>query len=357
MNSSAERAVATAPRRRSPARCPRPATGDARSSARFGMRHPRARYGATALELARRASSRRRRMAHDIHIIGGGLAGSEAAWQLGRRGFRVRLSRNARGRRHAPRRTRATGWPSWSARTASAPTTTRRTRSACCTTRCAALDSLIMRAGEVARVPAGSAMAVDRDVFSAEVERELAALPNVEIVRERIDALPAAGPDHRRHRPADRRRAGRQHRAAPPGRTASRSSMRSPRSSTATASTWTCAGWPRAGTRAARTTSTARWTREQYLAFVQGLLDGEKTEFREWEANTPYFEGCMPIEVMAERGVGDAALRADEAGRARQSALGDARASRTAAGPMRWSSCGRTTSSARCGTWSASRPS
>ena len=43
--------------------------------------------------------------------------------------------------------------------------------------------------------------------------------------------------------------------------------------------------------------------KEQYLAFRQGLLDGEKTSFREWEANTPYFEGCMPIEVMAERGV------------------------------------------------------
>ncbi len=44
-------------------------------------------------------------------------------------------------------------------------------------------------------------------------------------------------------------------------------------------------------------------TREQYLAFHQGLLDGEKTEFKEWETNTPYFEGCMPIEVMAARGV------------------------------------------------------
>lgn len=42
--------------------------------------------------------------------------------------------------------------------------------------------------------------------------------------------------------------------------------------------------------------------REQYEAFVQGLIDGEKTEYKEWEANTPYFEGCMPIEVMASRG-------------------------------------------------------
>jgi methylenetetrahydrofolate--tRNA-(uracil-5-)-methyltransferase len=41
----------------------------------------------------------------------------------------------------------------------------------------------------------------------------------------------------------------------------------------------------------------------QYEAFVQALIDGEKTEFKEWEKDTPYFEGCMPIEVMAERGI------------------------------------------------------
>ncbi len=41
----------------------------------------------------------------------------------------------------------------------------------------------------------------------------------------------------------------------------------------------------------------------QYRAFHQGLLDAEKTEFKEWETNTPYFEGCMPIEVMASRGL------------------------------------------------------
>ena len=79
--------------------------------------------------------------------------------------------------------------------------------------------------------------------------------------------------------------------------------MPSPRSSTATASTWTSAGWRRAGTRAARTTSTARSTRSSTKPSSQALRDGEKTEFKEWEKDTPYFEGCMPIEVMAERGV------------------------------------------------------
>jgi methylenetetrahydrofolate--tRNA-(uracil-5-)-methyltransferase len=89
---------------------------------------------------------------------------------------------------------------------------------------------------------------------------------------------------------------------------------------------------------------------EQYLAFHQGLLDGEKTEFREWEANTPYFEGCMPIEVMASRGIDTLRF-----GPMKPVGLDDPRTG--GAGPMPWSSCGRTTSWARSGTWSASRPS
>src|SRR5690606_7820647 len=55
------------------------------------------------------------------------------------------------------------------------------------------LDSLVMRAGEVARVPAGSAMAVDRDVFSHEVQNALEQHPNVTIVREKVEALPESG--------------------------------------------------------------------------------------------------------------------------------------------------------------------
>ena len=54
---------------------------------------------------------------------------------------------------------------------------------------------------------------------------------------------------------------------------------------------------------AAPTTSTAPLDKEQYRAFIAALLAGEKTEFKEWEKITPYFDGCLPIEVMAERGV------------------------------------------------------
>ena len=58
-------------------------------------------------------------------------------------------------------------------------------------------------------------------------------------------------------------------------------------------------------------------TREEYDAFVDALLAGDKTSFKEWEASTPYFDGCLPIEVMAERGRDTLRYRADEAGRAR----------------------------------------
>jgi len=64
-------------------------------------------------------------------------------------------------------------------------------------------------------------------------------------------------------------------------------------------------------------------TKEQYDAFVDALNDGEKVDFKDWEANTPYFDGCLPVEVMAERGPRDAAARADEAGRTHQSARPD----------------------------------
>ena len=61
-------------------------------------------------------------------------------------------------------------------------------------------------------------------------------------------------------------------------------------------------------------------TRAQYDGFIDALLAGDKTAFHEWEASTPYFDGCLPIEVMAERGRGNAAPRPDEAIRSHQSA-------------------------------------
>ncbi len=89
--------------------------------------------------------------------------------------------------------------------------------------------------------------------------------------------------------------------------------------------------------------------KEQYYAFHQALLDGEKTEFREWEKDTPYFDGCMPVEVMAERGVETLRFGPMKGVGWTIRAPG--------AGPMPSSSCDRTMRRARCGTSSVSRPS
>jgi len=164
-----------------------------------------------------------------------------------------------------------------------------------------------MRAAGEAQVPAGSALAVDRDVFSAHVERALAQHPNVEIVRERIDALPAEGTTIVATGPLTAAAL-----AESIGRATGADSLAffdaiAPivyRDSIDMDICWIQSRWDK------RTDASNEggdyincpMTRDQYLAFRQGLLDGEKTEFKEWEANTPYFEGCMPVEVMAARG-------------------------------------------------------
>ena len=239
-------------------------------------------------------------MAHDIHIIGGGLAGSEAAWQLGRRGFRVRLSEMRGGGDTTPAHQGA-GLAELVCSNSFRSDDSEKNAVGLLHYEMRALDSLIMRAGEVARVPAGSAMAVDRDVLSAEVERELAALPNVEIVRERIDALPDAGMTIVATGPLTAASLAQSIAGATAQDSLAFFDAIAPivhRDSIDMDVCWMAARWDKGG----KDYVNCPLNREQYDAFVQGLLDGEKTEFREWEASTPYFEGCMPIEVMAARG-------------------------------------------------------
>ena len=109
-------------------------------------------------------------MTHDIHIIGGGLAGSEAAWQLARRGFKVRLS-EMRGSGEMTPAHQTDGLAELVCSNSFRSDDDTKNAVGLLHHEMRRLDSLIMRAGEVARVPAGSAMAVDRDVFSAEVQR------------------------------------------------------------------------------------------------------------------------------------------------------------------------------------------
>ncbi len=244
-------------------------------------------------------------MPYDIHIIGGGLAGSEAAWQLGRRGFRVRLS-EMRGGGDTTLAHQGDGLAELVCSNSFRSDDDAKNAVGLLHHEMRRLDSLVMRAGEEAKVPAGSALAVDRDVFSAAVERELAALPNVEIVRERIDALPAAGLTIVATGPLTAATL-----ADDIGRATGRDSLAffdaiAPivhRDSVDMSVAWMAARWDRGSPLGdGKDYINCPLDKAQYDAFIQGLLDGEKTSFREWEANTPYFEGCMPIEVMAERG-------------------------------------------------------
>jgi methylenetetrahydrofolate--tRNA-(uracil-5-)-methyltransferase len=166
-----------------------------------------------------------------------------------------------------------------------------------------ACDSIIMAAAAKAQVPAGSALAVDRDVFSAEVEARLAALPNLDIVRERIDVLPEAGLTIVATGPLTGEAL-----AGSIGRATGADSLAffdaiAPivyRESIDMDVCWMASRWDKGET---KDYINCPMDREQYLAFHAGLIAGEKTSFKEWEENTPYFDGCMPIEVMAERGV------------------------------------------------------
>src|SRR3954447_23886520 len=241
-----------------------------------------------------------------IHVIGGGLAGSEAAWQAASCGVPVVL--------HEMRPTRGT----------EAHRTDGLAELVCSNSlrsddrdnnavgllheEMRRLNSLIMRAADLNQVPAGGALAVDRDGFSAAVTEVLAAHPLIEIVREEM-ALPppdwdnvivATGP---LTSPAL---------ADDIGAITSEDSLAffdaiAPivhRDSIDMNVAWFQSRYDKAGPGGSGADYiNCPMDRAQYDAFVAALLAGDQTQFREWEKDTPYFDGCLPIEVMAERGV------------------------------------------------------
>jgi methylenetetrahydrofolate--tRNA-(uracil-5-)-methyltransferase len=241
-------------------------------------------------------------MAHDVHIIGGGLAGSEAAWQLARRGVKVRLS-EMRGSGETTPAHQTDGLAELVCSNSFRSDDHERNAVGLLHHELRQLDSLIMQAGEKSRVPAGSAMAVDRDQFSAEVQRALTDHPNVEIVRECVEALPQSGPTIVATGPLTAAALAESIVAATGQDRLAFFDAIAPIVHFETIDMETCWFQSRWNKGEGKDYINCAMDKEQYLAFHQGLLDGEKTEFREWEGNTPYFEGCMPIEVMASRGV------------------------------------------------------
>ncbi|WP_419827462.1 methylenetetrahydrofolate--tRNA-(uracil(54)-C(5))-methyltransferase (FADH(2)-oxidizing) TrmFO [Sphingomonas sp.] len=236
---------------------------------------------------------------HDIHVIGGGLAGSEAAWQLAEAGLRVRLS-EMRGVEATPAHhgdQLAELVCSNSFRSGDAE----RNAVGLLHAEMRALGSLILAQADRHRVPAGSALAVDRDGFAEGVTAAIAAHPLIELVRERIDALPdgpaivATGPLTASGLAGAI--------AAETGRDAlAFFDAIAPIVHRDTIDMDVCWFQSRWNKGEGHDYINCPMDRDQYGAFVDALLAGDKTEFREWERDTPYFDGCMPIEVMAERG-------------------------------------------------------
>ena len=132
-------------------------------------------------------------MTHDIQIIGGGLAGSEAAWQLAEAGFRVKLS-EMRGSGEATPAHHTDGLAELVCSNSFRSDDATSNAVGLLHAEMRGLESLILREADVHKVPAGSALAVDRDGFSGGVTAALEAHPNVTIVRERVDTLPDDGP-------------------------------------------------------------------------------------------------------------------------------------------------------------------
>jgi methylenetetrahydrofolate--tRNA-(uracil-5-)-methyltransferase len=247
-------------------------------------------------------------MSDPVHIIGGGLAGSEAAWQLARAGHRVIL--------HEMRGSPSGGTEAHATDQLAELVCSNSFRSDDANNNAVgllheemrALGSLIMQAADAARVPAGSALAVDRDLFSGRITDTLAAHPLIDIRRELVAGLP----------PADWRQV-----IVATGPLTAAPLAEAIRALTGEESlaffdaiapvihrdsidmdiAWAQSRWDRENAEG----GTADYLncpldKDQYNAFIDAMLAAEKTGFKDWEANTPYFDGCMPIEVMAERG-------------------------------------------------------
>ena len=242
-----------------------------------------------------------------VHIIGGGLAGSEAAWQIAEMGvpvvlheMRPEVKTDAHHTEGLAELVCSNSFRSDDVEYNAVGLLHEEMRR---------LNSLIMRAGDTHKVPAGGALAVDRDAFSAMVSEVLANHPMITINRGEVSGLPpsdwdsviiATGPlTSPALAAAIREISGEDALAffdaiAPIIHTESIDLDRA----------WFQSRYDKPGPGGTgKDYINCAMDEAEYKNFISALLDAPKTEFKEWEANTPYFEGCLPIEVMAERGI------------------------------------------------------
>src|SRR6266852_5984499 len=243
---------------------------------------------------------------HPVHVIGGGLAGWEAAWQIAARGVPVGL--------HEMRPLRTTAAHKTSALAELVCSNSFRSDDhehnavGLLHAEMRRLGSLIMRAGDANQVPAGGALAVDREGFAGAVTAALDAHALIEIRREEIAGLPhadwdsviiATGP------------------LTSPALADAIAKLTGAdalaffdaiapivhRDSIDMSVAWLQSRYDKAGPGGSGADYVnCPLTRDQYGAFVDALVAGDKVAFHDWEGTTPYFDGCLPIEVMAERG-------------------------------------------------------
>ena len=239
-----------------------------------------------------------------IHVIGGGLSGSEAAWQIARRNVPVVLHEMRPACTTAVHKT--DGLAELVCSNSFRSDDKERNAVGLLHEEMRRLDSLVMRAADSNQVPAGGALAVDRDGFSEAVTHALMSHPLIEIRREEVAELPAEWDSI----------------IVATGPLTSPALADGIRALTGTESlaffdaiapivhrdsinfdvAWFQSRYDKVGPGGTGADYiNCPLSREQYDIFVGELLAGEKMQFHEWEA-TPYFDGCLPIEVMAERG-------------------------------------------------------
>jgi methylenetetrahydrofolate--tRNA-(uracil-5-)-methyltransferase len=241
-------------------------------------------------------------LAAPLHVIGGGLAGSEAAWQAARMGVRVVLyeMRPTRGTdahatdalaelvcsnsfRSDDRENNAVGLLHEEMRRA---------------------GSLILAAADANRLPAGGALAVDREGFSRAVTRAIEENTFIEIRREEVRGLPDS-PAIVATGPLTSEPLAQAIRAATGEDALAFFDAIAPvvyKDSVDFSIAWFQSRYDKHGPEGGADYINCPLDEPQYRAFVEAVLAGETTGFREWESTTPYFEGCLPIEVMAARG-------------------------------------------------------
>ena len=240
-----------------------------------------------------------------VHVIGGGLAGSEAAWQLAQRGFAVVIHEMRPLRMTAAHKTESLAELVCSNSFRSDDKD--HNAVGLLHEEMRRLGSLIMRAADANQVPAGGALAVDRDGFAAAVTSTLAAHPLITIRRDEVTIPPAewdsvivaTGPLTSPDLAATVRGLSGQDSLAFFDAIAPIVHRESIDFDTA----WFQSRYDKTGPGGSGADYiNCPLNREQYHAFVEALVAGEKISFHEWEASTPYFDGCLPIEVMAQRG-------------------------------------------------------